>query len=305
MRIAIPIAAYEEGTTGEYVKWAFEALGHEATIMSQWGFYDAFKADTHDLYFCVDSGGPLNLMETDIAIRRMNKVCFWMIDYRRGKDLKHPSDKATVQLITSQGGWVFQSQYEDLLDSMSICHSRVSWLPLGADEDVWSSSPQEHKLHEVGFVGNVWDPIRSRMLSTIRDSGLKLSFGGHGSVRMENAAKQLRESVIGFNVSSFYGEPVAFDVNMRVFETLSCGIPLVTNYLPSLEKIFGDPLPRFIRTYKSEGEMLDVLRNALSDREFLDSGAEARQWIVDYGTYKIRMAQALDSLRQQGMISAL
>lgn len=302
MKVGIPIAAYCEGTTGEYVVRALRQLGHEAEILSQWSFYDSFRVGEHDFYFCVDSGGPLNLFEPSIQGISMRNLCFWMIDYRRGKHLKNPSDEDTCRLILERGGIVFQSQHKDVLDSLAelnlsvIFDEHIYWLPLAADPDVWSSSSSETKRYDVGFVGNVWDPARSDALDLIRRAGLTCTFKGHGASYMEEGAELLRSARVGFNISShFYdGSSVNFDVNMRVFETLSCGIPLVTNDVPSLKLLFGNPLPKFIRTYRDVSEIPNVLISALADSEFVVSGPAARQWILDNATYVHRVKKVLD-----------
>ncbi len=300
LKIAVPIAAYETGTTGEYVARAFRKLGHEADILSQWQFYDDFKTSLHDLYFCVDSGGALNLFESSIMSRDMDNVAFWMIDYRRGKSLKQPNDKDTCKLLGAKRGWVFQSQFEDMYECISYT-DRVSWLSLAADEDVWSSS-DSGKIYDVGFVGNVWDGVRQGTLDRIRTAGLSLCFQGHGTSYMESGAALLNASRVGFNISSFFGENIAYDVNMRVFETLACGIPLITNDVPSLYKIFGNPLPLFIRTYRTLDEALSLLKTSVIDEQFVALGQDARNWILSNATYTIRMQMALDILQLNGAI---
>jgi len=295
MKIAVPIAAYEPGTTGEYVARAFRQLGHQVDILSQWQFYTAFRERMYDLYFCVDSGGPLNLLSPETFDGSWEKLAFWMIDYRRGKTLKNPNDRDTCELIARNGGWIFQSQFEDFVSCLDL--ERVSWLPLAADPDVWSDQPVEEKIYDVGFVGNVWDGTRQQILNDIRRSGLKLGWPGHGAAYMEAGARVLRQSRIGFNVSSFWGEPIAYDVNMRVFETLSCGIPLVTNDVSSLQKLFGGAA--FVSGYQSN-QIVPFLRSCLdSANGFLETGPEARKWILEFGTYKLRMEQALATLMEK------
>lgn len=303
MRIAVPIAAYENGTTGEYCKRAFQKLGHEAETMSQYDMFRELPTDHFDLFFCVDSGGPMNLFMIDLdKMQLLNKVAFWMIDYRRGKDIKDPNDFKICDLINRMGGWVFQAQYEDMVDCLNRKLGRVSWLPLGADADVWSDKGDTNKTYDVGFVGNVWDNVRGQILEGISNAGLKCSFQGHGSAYMEIGAELLRHSKVGFNISSFYNEPVAYDVNMRVFETLSCGIPLLTNRIPSLERLFGPNGEDFLFTYDAPHEIVSKLKEIIARDDLQTLGQHARAWIERYGTYEWRMTQALDTLRVNGVI---
>jgi hypothetical protein len=299
MRIAVPVAAYEQGTTGEYVARALRQLGHDAEILGQWQFYDAFRNNEYDLYFCVDSGGPLNLFEMSILQGQWKRLCFWLIDYRRGKTLKNPNDQATAKFINDMGGWVFQAQFEDFTECLRAGW-RCSWLPLAADPDVWNNEPPQEKVYDVGFVGNVWDGERMGALADIKSSGLRLCWQGHGAAYMEAGAHLLRSSWVGFNISSFFDSPLAYDVNMRVFETLSCGIPLVTNSTPSLDRIFG--AQPFLRTFTRRNQIVPLLKEGVRNREFVDAGQAAREWILSYGTYALRMEQALGTLHDQGML---
>src|SRR3989304_9214653 len=131
MNIGIPIPAYEEGTTGEYVKRAFIAKGHDAEIISQYQMYDALADKKYDLLFCVDSGGALNLAGANPKDwARYKNTAFWLIDYRRGKELKHPNDRETARLIGLYGGGVFQAQFEDVEDCFLNGINSKSWLPL-------------------------------------------------------------------------------------------------------------------------------------------------------------------------------
>jgi len=299
VKIAVPIAAFEPGTTGVYVANAFQQLGHQADILSQWQFYTAFRERMYDLYFCVDSGGPLNLLAPETFDGPWEKLAFWMIDYRRGKDLKNPNDKATCELIGRNGGWIFQSQYEDFVSCLEFT-DRVSWLPLAADPDVWSDQPYEAKVHALGFVGNVWDETRQSVLNSFKNEyGARFIFRGHGVAYMEEGAKVLRSCHVGFNISSHYGSGVDYDVNMRVFETLSCGISLITNYVPSLEKLGLANIP-FVKTYHSLNELSQ--NNYMTwciDESFINAGKQAREWILEFGTYKLRMEQALSTLMEK------
>lgn len=297
MRIGLPIAAYEQGTTGEYLKRAFVTLGHEAEILSQWQFYTAIKENQHDLYMCVDSGGALNLFESGLAHIDFSRLGFWMIDYRRGKELKNPNDAATCRYVNEKGGWIFQSQKEDYAECLTIGLERSMWLPLAADTDVWSDKPEEQKNYQIGFVGNVWDGARQSVLNEI-GSRFNLLFKGHGGARMEEGAQVLRQCKIGFNISSFYGEPVAFDANMRVFETLACGVPLVTNYVESLADL-GLLYQPFVKVYRSRQEIIDKISEGLRDEAFLNSGQQARAWILENATYVHRARTILSAFGAQ------
>lgn len=301
MKIAIPIAQYHEGNTSDYVKRAFEALGHKAEIISPEVFCNAFNKEdcNYDLFFGVDSGEAFPFNRKLLESPNTSRLAFWFIDYRHNKrrEDRIPNDESNAKLLSEKGAWIFQAQYEDFKECLNLGIERVSWLPVGADLEIWNDKPfKTPKKFEVGFVGNIWDQGRARALESILKSGIKLGFLGHGKIWKEKAAALLRECSVGFNISSFYGHEVAFDINMRFFETLSCGIPLVTNEVPSLYRIFKN-LPTFIRIYRSPFEIVSVLKAALSDSKFLSSGEAAREWIEAEGTYISRMKKALLTMK--------
>jgi hypothetical protein len=87
---------------------------------------------------------------------------------------------------------------------------------------------------------------------------------------------------------------------MRAFETLSCSVPLFTNEVPALKKVFPENTA-FIRTYTSLTDMMPRLLDALKDQKYLASGPEARQWILDNATYEHRLKEVLARLQEQSM----
>lgn len=300
MNIAVPIACIEVGTTGEFVSRAFRKLGHSATVLTPPEFAAAFVNKSYDLFFCVDSGGPIDLLSLDnVRTGDWRDLAFWMIDYRLGKTRKIPNDSDTCRTIQRNGGWVFQSQQEDLVDCQVSGVNRSSWLPLAADPDVWNCEPAETVVYDVGFVGHCWDQTRAQALDNIGKSGLRLGFAGPGAAKMEAAAKLLRQCRTGFNISSLYGTPYAFDLNMRFWEELACGLPVITNDLPVLRTLFGNELPAFVKTYPTFDKIIPVIRAALSDANFVSAGKAARQFIVDKHTYVHRMQEALAVIKEE------
>jgi Glycosyl transferases group 1 len=298
MNIGIPVARFHPGNTGEYAQRAFVALGHSATVLSPAEFFQALPGKKFDYFFCVDSSEALPLHDPAIAGRSLRKVGFWFIDYRHNKDRKErvPNDFENARILQERDGWIFQSQFEDFEDCLASGITRVSWLPLAADQHIWTSEPSTEKEFHIGFVGNVWDVQRKRALEMLlRSPSLRVGFAGQGSIWKEDAAALLRKCMVGFNINTFFGQPVAYDVNMRAFETLSCGLPLFTNDVPSLKRVFPPDAP-FIRTYTSLTDMMPRLLEAFKDQTFLNSGAEARQWILDHATYEHRMRDVLNRL---------
>ena len=296
MKVLVPVAAYGTGTTGEYVYRAFKQLGHDTTLGNQYDMYGALLNNTFDLIFCVDSGGPFNFFDATIQNCTFEKLAFWLIDYRHGKYLKNPNDFDTAKYISDRGGHIFQAQIEDSRHALDNGIFNCSWLPLAADPEVWNNEPTEDRIYDISFVGNIWDHARHTALESLKSAGLCVGFAGPGGAQMEAGAKILRQSKIGFNISSFFGDDIAYDVNMRFFETLSCGIPLITNEITGIDTVLNRDVNKFVRTYRSLAECVDVVLQSIHDEQFLATGVLARDYIINNATYIHRVKDALLTL---------
>lgn len=280
MRIQIPVAAYVRYNPATYVEKALKELGHDAFITQ--GQVPEDDPDV-DLFFCVDSGGPL-VVRDDWA----HKCAFWFIDSRRNCDpnTRSPDDASQAYKIFNAGGWVFQAQYEDTvrLKEKGI-HSY--WLPLAADPDIWSNEPKETKVWDVAFVGNCYDPIRLEALNML-EINFKFHWPGIEKAIMEEGAKVYRQSKVGFNISSFYGQGWDYDINMRVFEIMSCDIPLVTNHVNGLGYL-GIWGKQGVITYGNLEGIIPAVEHALTYKT-----VETRKCILDGHTYKHRICEVLE-----------
>ncbi len=307
MRVGIPVGAYHDGNPAQFLAAALRKAGHEAVILNQWDWFAAASTNRFDLFFAVDSGGALNFVGPEVR-HVLNRTAFWDIDYRRNKGQRAPTDLENVRALNLGGGWVFQAQYEDFIDCLREGLARVSYLPLAADPDVWFYNPDGNKGSlDVGFIGNVWDNQRQAILSSFEQAGLRTTFAiaPPGSVWNESAARLLNMCKIGFNISSFFGEATCYDVNMRVYETLSCGLPLITNETPGIKRIFGG-VP-FVLTYRTLNEADGLVKRSVEDykrdpQRWIELGRQAREWLVEFGTYDLRVEAALVALKNQGVI---
>jgi hypothetical protein len=294
MNVLVPVAAFHEYNTARYVASALIALGHRARVITQAEYY-ADHSDA-DLFFCVDSAGPLDFPEKHRA-----KSAMWFIDARHNNDpaRRRPDDDTNARRLADGGGWVFQAQRQDWERNVSQGITRASWLPLAADPDVWCTDPNATKHYDVAFGGNIWDGERRALLDRIARKWTLSAMTG----RPEDLAYNYGAARVGFNVSSFYGSPVAYDVNMRVFEVLSCGVPLVTNDLDDLPRL--GILPGYhCLTYRDHDDALTQIGLALSRGETWrrEMGQRARGLILEGHTYRHRMSEALEILCATGMI---
>lgn len=298
-KILIPVAEFHKGNTSTYVERALKQLGIETRIIDERELFELLKTNSPDThFFCVDSGKPINLTHPDIKDLSLENLSYWFIDFRHHKyGPRSPTDVELCSEISTRGGKIFQSQFEDYQFSLAEGWKNSFHLPLAADPEIWSVGPREEKRFNLAFAGNVWDKGRAEILQhLLNQKQIKFGFPGHGALWMEEAAKFIRQAQVGFNVNSWYGTDYAFDLNMRFYETLSCGVPLITNWVKEIDRIFPK-MPKFLKVYKSPEELPKVITEALLDPNFLRSGDEARNWILNGNTYFHRMEQLLEVLK--------
>lgn len=284
MRIQIPVAAYVNYNPATYLEKALNELGHEAFITQGQVPEDDPSVD---LFLCVDSGGPLVVQDS-----WAHKCAFWFIDSRRNCDpeVRTPDDDSQAGKIFKAGGCVFQAQ---LGDTVRLREKGIEshWLPLAADPDVWSDEPKVIQIYDVSFVGNCYDPTRLEILGKLESQfGALFRWPGIEGAIMEDGAEIYRQSRVGFNISSFFGQGFDYDVNMRVFEVLSCNVYLVTNDVLGLRSLFGNSGD--VITYENLDEIIPKL--SLATSRSYTRPCTGRQTILDAHTYKHRAEKILE-----------
>jgi hypothetical protein len=294
-RLFLPVKEFHRGNTACYMERALSSLGIEGGILDEAQFIDALHlADDETYFLCVDSGGVFDFNSEPFREVSLKRMGYWLIDFRHHKEgPRRPTDLEICQTLHERGGWIFQSQFEDWQFCQERGWSQSFHLPLAADPEIWSDEPEPEKRYHLAFAGNVWDEGRARVLEALlRLPGLKFGFPGHGGLWMEEAAGLIRSALIGFNVNSWYGSGHDYDLNMRFYETLSCGVPLITNWIPAIDRLFPAGAP-FLATFKNPEELPQLIESCLKDRGFLASGATARKWVLDNATYQHRMREVI------------
>lgn len=100
----------------------------------------------------------------------------------------------------------------------------------------------------------------------------------------EDVAHHFSESKIVFNIS------IGDDINMRLFESLGTGSFLLTNYLPTLQDLFGDYEGKYFATYKTLDEMVDKAKYYLShDKEREVIAKRGYEEAINNHTYRHRI----------------
>lgn len=293
MKIILPCAAPISYNPCWYMEKAFNNLGHVAKVIDQAELYKC-DADSADLFFAIDSGGPLNIPE-----KLLHKTNFWMIDSRRNhrSDIRNPNDDEVAARILEHGGMIYQAQLQDVrrLESKidPSLHSHIVWLPNAADPDVWNNTPLEEKKYQCAFVGNCYDPERLGILNNLTERQL-LYWPGIEKAIMEDGAKVYRQAYCGLNIPSWYNTPDCYDINMRVMEVLSCGIPLITNALSEL-RLLDIQENYHCYTYKQPNDIIGLI-HLLNDDKVLgqEMGNKARELILAEHTYTHRALTILE-----------
>lgn len=209
------------------------------------------------------------------------KPVSWLIDNRWPHEAEK-EDPAAKELLTC-GALVCCAQKRDA--------ERVGamWLPLAATPEYLEDIPPRPRVYEASFVGYVRDGGRGHALSLVASRYVTLVEQG---VFGQSAVIAYREAKCGVNIPTHYGDPLAYDVNMRVFEIAATGIPLVTNCLPELEAL-GFINNQTCFTYCNQNGVLGAIERAHHNPQ---AGQAGRELVLARHTYVHRAKQVLEWL---------
>ncbi len=306
LKVGFVYAHHNEGCAPTYTLAAFKRLGHEVWNMSPNAYFAALP-EKFDLFFCQDSGEGIDFRNVSTALLR--KTSWWSWDSRFNRLQRNPGDDDMAELVAKGGGWVFQAQTPDLERlARERRLERQSWLPIAADPQLWRDEPPEEKLYTMSFIGNCYDGGRAAALNYARDR-CELFWPGPNAVFGEAAAKIYRQSWVVFHAPTFYnlphdvtGERVDYDLTMRPYEAMACGVPLVT-----------PPLPDYGAVGFREGTHI-FLYNSLE--EIPSAFSRAQEWarnpacrlqcrlLAEHNSYEHRVLAALATLRRAGVLHA-
>ena len=161
----------------------------------------------------------------------------------------------------------------------------ASWLPLACDPKVHRKH-ECTKIHDIAFVGNIFAGPRSDMIDMMRR---KFSDMIVTRAYFDEMAMIYSSARVVFNRS------VLNDVNMRVFEALSCGSLLLTNDLSlnGQDSMFRDGV--HLATYLDHEELIDKASFYLSHDSAREKIAAAgRAEVLSKHTYDHRMTTIMD-----------
>ena len=127
--------------------------------------------------------------------------------------------------------WVYAAQRQGAEAMQAAMGRLVTWLPLACDPGRHKRLVNESPLHDLCFIGHEVGARRIELLSRLRSRFQKHWFGQAFQMEM---ARRYSQSRVAFNCS------VNNDINMRVFEAMACGVPLVTDCIEAngMEELF-------------------------------------------------------------------
>ena len=205
----------------------------------------------------------------------------WLIDNRWPHEAEK-EDPAAAELL-KRGALVCCAQKRDAV--------RVGgrWLPLAASPEYLEPTPPMPVVYDATFVGYIRDNGRGKLLSLLASHYITCIQQGVFGVSAVTAYQQAR---CGVNVPTRFGEELAYDIPMRVFEIAATGTPLVTNYLPELAELgFVDAQTCF--TYRDDSGLLKAINKVIATEGI---GAAGRALVLERHTYVHRARQVLDWL---------
>lgn len=215
------------------------------------------------------------------------KRMVWLIDNRHPHEAQH-EDPAAQRLLDA-GVLVCHAQKPDM--------ERVGgrWLPLAVTPGYRLPVAPFGKLYDVGFVGYVRDMRRHEvMLNVARHFTNWIG----GPVFGDDAVSIYWISRIGLNVPTNYGAPDAYDsANMRLFEILATGAPLVTPYEPYLKELGLQSGINYL-AYTDTNHLITTIDSFLKTPDLLEMiGTNGADLATARHTYRHRAEQVLAWLK--------
>jgi len=240
-----------------------------------------------DLILVIDDGvSRFKLHHHRDKLPKKTKTAYWGSDF-------HREDWAAwrKQMIRE---WKYdhvfyaQKNFKEQIMSCGYKSSECSWLPHAVDPEIFKPMPQIKKKYDIGYVGFLND--RRKEIATVLQDIMR--FKHFNSVWEVNAARAINECKIGFNIS------VEDDVlNMRTFETMACGLPLLVNKVVGngLEDHFEDG--KDLLTYADLSELKEKAVRLLANPDYRNSIAEnGRLKTLTGHTYRNRINTILGTM---------
>lgn len=272
MRIALIFDRDREDTLGIYFEKTFEGLPHSVTH-----FWTKDARDIpleFDLYLRIDHGD----YKYDIP-EYLHPCCFYVVDTH----LKKPYKKIRRQLWHYD--YIFCAQKEGADRIRRDTGIEAIWVPLGCDLQICHKIDMD-KRFDIGFVGTDGKKsLRKVLLNELKARYPQSFIGTAPHTQMSQIYSQ---SKIGFNYS------INNDINMRIFEVMSCGTMLLTNKIKDngFDELFIHG--RHLVAYRNKKELLGFLDYYFTrDKEREAIAQQGRELVNRHHSYRKRVETML------------
>ncbi len=274
MKLALIFNKDREDTIGNYFERAASQMGI--------GFDHFWTSDGdipagYDLYLRIDHGD----YKYDIP-EHLKPSAFYAIDTHLEKPYRKIKEQA------GHYGFVFCAQKSGVKKLKRDTGIDAKWVHIACDPEMHKDLNIERKL-DIAFVGTEGKKnLRGELLKLLARRYHDSYIGRADSRLMSNIYSSAK---IGFNYS------INDDINMRMFEVLSCGALLITNRLKNdtgFNELFKDG--KDLVTYGSAGELLRKAEYYLShDDERVKIAGQGRSLATGRYTYQASLKKMLEA----------
>ena len=277
LKIALIFNCEQEYTTGNYFKHALEKTQHSIDhYLTQDA--ESIRGD-YDLYLRIDHGD----YKYDLP-QHLRPQVFLAIDTHLRKPFK--------KIVKQAKHYDFvMCVHKDSIKALRWKGISAEWLPVACDPEVHRKLDIPKK-YDVGFVGTEGKRTLRRIL--LKELGKRYPKSFLGIAPFTEMSQIYSASKIGFNYS------IRNDINMRMFEVMSCGALLITNRTKGngFEELFENG--KHLVTYKNQRELFRLIDYYLThDKEREEISRNGHQLVIKYHTYEMRTANMLERVKEK------
>jgi hypothetical protein len=268
-------------TTGVYIHRGLLELGYEVDKYDHNNVKDI--PEGYDFYFIVDSGPTYNIPRF-----LSGPSLYYSIDTHLDFENRlNMAKTATIPIMAQYTCGAFRATQEGLT---------TIWMPLGCDPWIHVDQQAERAL-DISFVGHLYqdDVWRQTIKNKLLEHGLKEEKIYIGEATKEDLSLIYSRSKIVLNHTVRDNKK---DINMRVFEAMSCGAYLLTQRLDNndMDQIFD---PTLYAVYNNDTEMFQTIDNVLRGWEqYKKIAAKAKLAVRRYHTYAEHLKNLLINISQ-------
>jgi hypothetical protein len=261
---------YSPYTTANYLVAAFRRMGHTVQEVGP-GHRVGMPPMRPDAFVWVEAGGgePRWLL-----LPKCVPSAAWFLDSH------------------SQGGW--HREWAALFDHVFTAQPTAGfgrYLPVACDPETHTPDAGIEPTHDVVFVGHLYEgsPLYDRRRKVLADLGRRYDLRVYEGVYGHDMANAHATGRVVFNISAMG------DLNMRVFEGMCSGRPLVTDTVEGLAPLFGDG--KLLWGYGDQGGLFAAVDYLLEEpRVARKMGEAGRAAVLAAHTYDHRARAMLEEM---------